>query len=189
LDKDDKCPNEPENFNGYEDKDGCPDILSNLQKLTDRDADGISDELDKCPDQQETFNGFQDDDGCPDSLIVSDTLTTKEIILDGINLFEWRGAEIKPTAYETLDKLAEFLAIDPFIKWVVESYTDNNGNTDSLKVLSQNRAISVVRYLINKGLPSFMFKIFAKGSDSPVADNNNLEGRLKNNRIVLRKLD
>lgn len=189
LDKDDKCPNEPENFNGYEDKDGCPDILSNLQKLTDRDADGISDELDKCPDQQETFNGFQDDDGCPDSLTTSDTLTTKEMILDGMNLFEWRGIEIKPTAYEQLDRLAEFLAIDPFIKWAVESYTDNNGNADSLKVLSQERAIAVVRYLIDKSLPSFMFKIYAKGSESPVADNNNLEGRLKNNRIVIKKLD
>ena len=34
--------------------------------VSDRDHDGIPDELDKCPDQPEDFDGFQDDDGCPD---------------------------------------------------------------------------------------------------------------------------
>jgi len=81
------------------------------------------------------------------------------------------------------------LSNDPFIKWRVESFTDNNGNLDSLKSLSQQRAVSVVRYLINKGLPSFMFKIYARGSESPVADNNYLDGRMKNNRIVIKRLE
>lgn len=78
---------------------------------------------------------------------------------------------------------------DPFIKWGVESFTDNNGDLDSLKSLSQQRAVSVVRYLINKGLPSFMFKIYGRGSESPIADNNNLEGRIKNYRIVIKRLE
>lgn len=185
----DKCPNEPENYNGFQDDDGCPDILSNLQNLTDRDNDGIPDDIDKCPDQPETFNGFQDEDGCPDTVEAVDTSLTKTIILEGINLFDFRGADIKPTAYEELDKIAEFLIEDPFIKWSVESYTDNNGDSDSLKALAQQRAIYVVRYLIDKGLPSFMFKIFSKGSEAPIADNNTIEGRLKNNRIVLKRLN
>ncbi|NWF90187.1 MAG: OmpA family protein [Ignavibacteriaceae bacterium] len=188
LDKEDKCPLEAENFNGYEDGDGCPDILSNLQKILDRDADGISDEFDKCPDQLETFNGFEDDDGCPDSITMADTLSTKELILEGNDLFDWRSAEIKISAHERLNKLAEFLSVDPFIKWAVESYTDNSGNADSLKTLSQQRAISLIRYFIDKGLPSFMFKIYAKGGAEPIAENNTLEGRMKNNRIVIRKL-
>lgn len=54
----DKCPQAPEDFDGYQDQDGCPD--------PDNDADGIPDSLDKCPNTPEDFNGYLDDDGCPD---------------------------------------------------------------------------------------------------------------------------
>lgn len=188
-DKVDKCPNQPENFNGFQDEDGCPDILSNLQNLSDRDKDGIPDIADKCPDEPEVLNGFEDEDGCPDSVTVADTLSRKEIILEGSKLFEWRKPEITITGEEELKKVAEYLMIDPFIKWSVESYTDNNGDPDSLKALSQQRAINVVRYLIDTGLPSFMFKIYGKGGESPITENKTLEGRLKNNRVVIRLLE
>ncbi len=54
----DRCPDEPEDHDGFQDDDGCPD--------PDNDGDGIPDTLDKCPNQPEDFDGFQDDDGCPD---------------------------------------------------------------------------------------------------------------------------
>lgn len=55
----DKCPNDPEDKDGFQDDDGCPD--------PDNDADGIPDRVDKCPNEPENFNGYQDDDGCPDT--------------------------------------------------------------------------------------------------------------------------
>lgn len=57
-DKDDACPDTPEDFDGFEDADGCPD--------TDNDGDGIKDVDDLCPDLAEDVDGFEDDDGCPD---------------------------------------------------------------------------------------------------------------------------
>jgi outer membrane protein OmpA-like peptidoglycan-associated protein/opacity protein-like surface antigen len=54
----DKCPNEPEDKDGFQDEDGCPD--------PDNDADGIPDATDKCPNEAEDKDGFQDEDGCPD---------------------------------------------------------------------------------------------------------------------------
>ena len=71
----DQCPNEPEDIDGFEDSDGCPD--------PDNDKDGLCDPWvaekglnakyaaqcrgsDKCPDIAEDIDGFQDDDGCPD---------------------------------------------------------------------------------------------------------------------------
>ena len=54
----DKCPNEPEDKDGFQDDDGCPDL--------DNDGDGIPDSVDKCPNEPEDKDGFQDDDGCPD---------------------------------------------------------------------------------------------------------------------------
>lgn len=187
LDKDDKCPDQPENFNGYEDEDGCPDILSNLQNLPDRDKDGIPDESDKCPDDPETFNGYEDEDGCPDEVSTVDADSANEIVLDGLDLFEYRGYDLKPTSFEKLDAIVKMLEIDPFIKWTIESHTDNFGDLDSLKLLSQQRAFTIVRYFIDKGLPSFMFKISFHGAEQPIANNNTLEGRLKNNRIVIKK--
>jgi outer membrane protein OmpA-like peptidoglycan-associated protein len=183
----DKCPNVPENINGYEDNDGCPDILSNLQNLPDRDKDGIPDETDECPDEPETFNGSEDRDGCPDNVVSNDTVSSQDLFLDAMKLFEYRGYELKSTGIEQLDAIVKILEVDPFIKWTVESYTDDFGDSDSLKYISQQRAFTIVRYLIDKGLPSFMFKIISLGSESPIADNKSLEGRLKNNRIVIKK--
>ncbi|MBX3157867.1 MAG: OmpA family protein [Deltaproteobacteria bacterium] len=58
LDPDDKCPNEPEDKDGFEDEDGCPD--------DDNDHDGIADKIDACPNEPEDRDGFEDDDGCPE---------------------------------------------------------------------------------------------------------------------------
>jgi len=54
----DKCLNQPEDLDGFEDTDGCPDI--------DNDRDGVPDSLDKCLNQPEDRDGFEDADGCPD---------------------------------------------------------------------------------------------------------------------------
>jgi OmpA-OmpF porin, OOP family len=90
MDKDDPCPDQAEDFDGFEDFDGCPEpdndkdgVLDVDDKCPmipgpadnagcpeespkDRDGDGIPDKLDKCPDQAEDFDGFEDEDGCPE---------------------------------------------------------------------------------------------------------------------------
>jgi outer membrane protein OmpA-like peptidoglycan-associated protein len=58
LDDVDQCPNEPEDFDGFQDEDGCPD--------PDNDGDGVLDVNDGCPNDAEDIDGFQDEDGCPD---------------------------------------------------------------------------------------------------------------------------
>jgi outer membrane protein OmpA-like peptidoglycan-associated protein len=58
-DAQDACPNEPEDKDGFDDEDGCPD--------PDNDQDGIPDKKDKCPNEPEDKDGFQDDDGCPET--------------------------------------------------------------------------------------------------------------------------
>ncbi len=56
----DLCVDEPEDFDGIEDQDGCPDLTG------DSDGDGLDDDNDQCPAQAEDKDGFQDSDGCPD---------------------------------------------------------------------------------------------------------------------------
>ncbi len=57
-DKDDRCPKQPEDFDGFEDGDGCPEV--------DNDKDGVADTTDKCPNDPEDTDGFEDEDGCPE---------------------------------------------------------------------------------------------------------------------------
>jgi outer membrane protein OmpA-like peptidoglycan-associated protein len=60
-DDEDRCPDEPEDFDNFEDGDGCP------EPDNDQDGgDGILDNVDQCPDQPEDRDNFQDQDGCPD---------------------------------------------------------------------------------------------------------------------------
>lgn len=59
---DDACPYEAENFNDFEDGDGCPDKAP----PSDTDSDGIVDEEDECPTEPEDKDDFEDADGCPD---------------------------------------------------------------------------------------------------------------------------
>jgi hypothetical protein len=91
ADGDDLCPTEPEDVDGFEDNDGCPDndndgdaIMDDVDKCPDKaedmdkhedtdgcpdpdnDKDGVKDTSDRCPDEAETINGFEDEDGCPD---------------------------------------------------------------------------------------------------------------------------
>jgi len=67
LDELDKCPLDPEDKDGFEDDDGCPDV--------DNDKDGVLDVSDgaadatgfgACRNDPEDKDLFQDEDGCPD---------------------------------------------------------------------------------------------------------------------------
>ncbi len=58
VNRDDECPDEIEDADGFRDADGCPD--------RDDDADGVSDLSDQCPRRPEDADGFADDDGCPE---------------------------------------------------------------------------------------------------------------------------
>lgn len=55
----DACKEDPEDFDGYQDQDGCPEDQ-------DTDGDGILDSKDACPTQPEDFDGVDDEDGCPE---------------------------------------------------------------------------------------------------------------------------
>jgi OmpA-OmpF porin, OOP family len=90
LDKDDKCVDQPEDKDHYQDEDGCPEpdndsdgVLDGNDKCPlipgplsnqgcpeeapkDKDGDGIPDPIDRCVDQPEDKDGFQDEDGCPE---------------------------------------------------------------------------------------------------------------------------
>ena len=58
ADEDDRCPEQLEDIDGFEDEDGCPD--------PDNDKDLVPDVEDECPDQAEDADDYRDEDGCPE---------------------------------------------------------------------------------------------------------------------------
>ncbi len=71
LDKDDACPQEPEDKDGFKDSDGCPEY--------DNDNDGLADTVDDCPNNPEDIDSFEDINGCPDPD------NDKDLILDTLD--------------------------------------------------------------------------------------------------------
>ncbi|MDP2304432.1 MAG: OmpA family protein [Pseudomonadota bacterium] len=59
VDPDDSCIDVPEDADGFEDSDGCPE--------EDNDKDGIVDGKDTCPNDAEDRDAFEDSDGCPET--------------------------------------------------------------------------------------------------------------------------
>ena len=204
-DKIDDCPNDPEDRDGHDDTDGCPD--------PDNDADGITDRLDQCPDEPEDKDGFADDDGCPDcdndgdgvpecpqvidqcpaepaqtadgcpqkyTMIV---VTKDKIELKQTVYFDTKKATIKRVSFPLLDEVALALADNPTIKVRIEGHTDSQGTDKSNLKLSKNRAASVRKYLIGKGVAADRMDAQGFGEGVPIADNRTADGRAQNRRV------
>lgn len=179
----DKCPNAPEDFDGFEDHDGCPE--------SDNDNDGIPDSLDQCPNWPEDMNGYLDEDGCPDEKPAEKPPSEPEpapidvgtnIILKGVN-FASASSQLDPTAYPILEEVFRNLAKFPEMEIEIRGYTDNVGDFDANKRLSEKRAFAVRSYLLSRGIDPKRIVAVGYGELDPIDTNATGEGRAANRRI------
>ncbi|HOW51434.1 MAG TPA: OmpA family protein [bacterium] len=179
IDTADKCPEAAEDKDGFEDADGCPD--------PDNDGDTVLDEKDSCPTEEETVNGFMDEDGCPDKApekkLEKIVVTEKEIEIKDQVLFALNKADISSKSFAMLDEIAAVLIANPKIKLAIEGHTDNLGKPAANKKLSQDRANSVMNYLIKKGVDPDRLTAEGFGQERPIADNATKPGREANRRV------
>lgn len=171
LDAADECVYEPEDPDGFQDEDGCPE--------QDNDQDGILDMSDGCPSQPETMNGISDEDGCPDRVRLEDTLITT---FENVH-FRTGSDEILPRSFPMLNEVVGILGVNPGLRIRVEGHTDNVGDDAANMDLSQRRAESVRRYLIENGVPDTQLTAQGFGETRPVDTNDTPEGRAKNRRV------
>ena len=102
--------------------------------------------------------------------------------------FDVAKATLKKDSYKELDQLVEFMQRKQTVSIEISGYTDNVGNDDDNKKLSQSRADAVKNYLIQKGIAANRMKTFGFGSLQPIADNSTEAGRQKNRRTELKIL-
>ena len=107
------------------------------------------------------------------------------IVLKNI-FFDFNKYELKPESQVELDKLVQLLHENPTLTVQIEGYTDNVGSSaDNLK-LSENRARSVVNYLITKGIAANRLKAKGYGAAQPLTENSTEEGRAQNRRTEVK---
>jgi OOP family OmpA-OmpF porin len=173
----DKCPDEAEDKDGFEDSDGCPDPdndkddvkdfedacpnqpgkrttdpKTNGCPVGDRDKDGIPDDEDKCPDEPEDKDGFWDEDGCPDP----------DNDKDGIP--------------DTVDKC-------PNEPETLNGYADERGEEGYNQKLSEARARAVRELLIRNGVSRERLSAVGFGTSNPRIPEKSDKAYRQNRRV------
>ncbi|MEZ4315627.1 MAG: OmpA family protein [Polyangiaceae bacterium] len=83
-----------------------------------------------------------------------------------------------------MQQVADVLASHPEIARVaVDGHTDNRGTEASNLDLSRSRAVSVMKWLVDKGVDPRRLEARGFGPRRPIADNKTAEGRAKNRRV------
>lgn len=115
-------------------------------------------------------------------LAVGESLTMPDLF------FEQGKARLLPGTRTALDKMAAVLSTRPGLRFEVQGHTDNVGNAELNRQLSQQRAEAVCLYLTAHGVGTAQLRPLGYGGTQPVADNVDPAQRPRNRRVVLRRL-
>jgi OmpA-OmpF porin, OOP family len=100
-------------------------------------------------------------------------------------LFDTNGTALRPESQEQLSNIAAILKAYPNVQVKIGGYTDSTGDESANQALSEARADTVRRQLVEMGIDSSRLQAEGYGSKYPVADNSTEEGRARNRRIAL----
>jgi OOP family OmpA-OmpF porin len=142
----------------------------------DSDGDGVPDTRDKCPNTPEGI--IVDSNGCP--------IPLEEKISITLHIeFDFNKSEVKAKYYYDIAKIANILKAYPEKNLELEGHTDSIGTDDYNLKLSDQRAESVKRYLVEKfGIGASRITTVGYGESIPIDTNDTVEGRQNNRRVV-----
>ena len=142
----------------------------------DRDNDSVPDSRDECPNTPEGI--IVDGNGCP--------IPLEEKISITLHIeFDFNKAEIKSQYYYDIAKIANILKAYPEKNLELEGHTDSIGTDDYNLKLSEQRAESIKKYLVEKfGIEVSRISTVGYGESMPIDTNDTVEGRQNNRRVV-----
>ena len=110
------------------------------------------------------------------------------VILHNV-FFDTDSYELLDASNGELDELLALMRQYPGIVLEISGHTDNTGDREYNMILSEQRAKSVVEYLVSSGIDPSRLSAIGYGPDYPVADNNTKEGRAENRRTEFKILE
>ena len=175
IDREDDCPDVPGPKSDVPGRNGCPDS----------DGDGIIDPQDACPKIPGPPNPDPEKNGCPPARIEKDQIVITERVE-----FETDSAKLLDSSTGILIAVLNVLKEHTEItKLLVEGHTDNVGGAVYNKGLSERRAKSVVKWLVDHGIEREHLLDAGFGLERPIDTNNTSAGRQKNRRVEFHILD
>jgi OmpA-OmpF porin, OOP family len=201
----DRCPLDPEDKDGFQDEDGCPDADDDLDGIVDRvdacpndpgplerrgcpapeqegdrDRDGVPDRLDQCPEQPGSAP-----EGCPRKYALVEVKRERLVTRQQVR-FASGTARVLPDSSELLGQLAQVLKDFPRMRLSIEAHTDATGTEAANQQLSQERAEAIRAQLRAKGVAADRLAAIGFGSTRPIASNGTARGREQNRRTEFR---
>ena len=172
-------PPEPVDSDGdgvYDDKDQCPDTPKGVKVDSvgchlDTDGDGVYDYMDRCPDTPKVET--VDERGCWVLKVV---------------YFDTNKWNIKSQYSPILDEVVIVLRKNAYLKVEIQGHTDSQGSAKYNQNLSENRAKSVMDYLIKEGIGSGRITARGYGLTKPAFPNDSPENMAKNRRVELKPI-
>lgn len=120
-------------------------------------------------------------------LNIEETKTGESIVLNKI-YFETGKATVNTSSSSDLNKLVQFLRDNPATRLEIQGHTDNVGRPAGNTKLSQQRAASIVNYLVSNGIDKERLAAKGYGASMPIADNVTKEGKAQNRRVEMKVL-
>jgi OOP family OmpA-OmpF porin len=172
FDSVDQCPDVPQGLHPDPDKPGCP--------LPDRDGDTVPDNVDACPDKPGAPSPDPKKNGCPGLVEVKGG----QVVIMKPVFFATDKDVILPKSYPVLLAVADALSATTEIKKLsIEGHTDDRGKPEHNLDLSQRRAESVMRFLVEHGVAAERLEAHGFGQTQPIANNRTASGRAANRRV------
>ena len=149
-------------------------------QVVDSDNDGVPDQNDRCPG---TLEGLATDNrGC------AATSRQSSVRLEGVT-FELNSATLTADASAILLRVADALRGEPNLRAEIAGHTDSSGADAYNLRLSQERADSVLQFLVRQGIERNRLVARGYGETQPVADNATPSGRERNRRVEFNVLN
>jgi outer membrane protein OmpA-like peptidoglycan-associated protein len=104
-----------------------------------------------------------------------------KVVLKNI-FFDVGKSDIKKESISELENIKELLMSNTKLRVQINGHTDNTGNAATNKVLSLQRATSVVNYLIEKGITQSRLRAVGFGEERPIVSNDDEIGGREINR-------
>ncbi|MBK7582249.1 MAG: OmpA family protein [Myxococcales bacterium] len=113
------------------------------------------------------------------------TVNGDSVSIPGNIVFDTKKSTLKEGAGSevVLEQLKVFLDENPQVtKLRIEGHTDNVGQQPDNEKLSGERALTIKKWLVDKGVPKERLIAVGFGQKKPIADNSKEEGRAQNRR-------
>ncbi len=110
------------------------------------------------------------------------------LILKNI-LFKSASSQLLEESFNELNSLSNYLKATSTLKIEIQGHTDNKGDKENNRILSENRAKAVMDYLIEKGISAQMLTYKGFGDSKPIDSNTTDKGKANNRRVEIKIME